>query len=317
MIKILLVDDQNIFCEVLQSWLESVEDFQVLDRANNGQVAVEKVAYLKPDIVLIDIEMPEMDGVTATKIIAKNYPDTKVIILSSHDEDSYLAKALQAGAKGYLIKNTTAEDLVTTIRSISRGYSQMSPGILERIISKVNPAMTVENQPEIELETISKEFDPAILDYTIDQVKRQDLGIFLARLQDFLKIEPYNLAILYLLGVLIKQQENDISLALEYLARGFQEGIKQGLVKENLLLFYREGVKLDRRQAFGWLTQVNSPFNSLDGLDFLLTEAEALFGNNSDQYQSLLLLWQIRMMSSWGEIYAKLCNGVKSLVISD
>jgi DNA-binding NarL/FixJ family response regulator len=315
MIKILLVDDQNIFCEVLQSWLENVEGFQVLDRANNGQMAVEKVAKLKPDIVLIDIEMPTMDGVTATKIIAQNYPDTKVIILSSHDEDSYLAQALQAGAKGYLIKNTTAEDLVTTIRSIYRGYSQMSPGILERIISKVNPSITIENQSEIEIETIIKEFNPVILDHTIDQVIEQNLVNFLPRLQKILEQNPHNLAILYLLGVLTKQQENNFSLALEYLATGFQEGIKQGLLEEDLLLFYREGIKLNSSQVFSWLTQVNSPFNSLDGLEFLLTEAEALFGKTSEQYQDLLLLWQIKIMSSWKAIYGKLNDRVKSLVI--
>jgi len=118
MIDILLVDDQALLCEVLKTWLDVEKDIQVLGVAHNGQEAIEAVEKAQPDIVLMDIDMPEMDGLKATKIIAQRFPKVKVIFLSGHDDDVYLGKSLRAGAKGYLLKNTTADELVQKIRSV-------------------------------------------------------------------------------------------------------------------------------------------------------------------------------------------------------
>ena len=118
MIDILLVDDQALLCEVLKTWLDVEEDIQVAGVAHNGQEAIVQVEKLQPDIVLMDIDMPKMDGLNATKIITQRFPKVKVIFLSGHDDDTYLGKSLRAGAKGYLLKNTTAEELVRKIRSV-------------------------------------------------------------------------------------------------------------------------------------------------------------------------------------------------------
>ena len=118
MINILLVDDQALLCEVLKTWLDVEEDLIVAGLAHDGQEAIIKVEELKPDIVLMDIDMPKMDGLSATKIICQRFPETKVVVLSGHDDDAYLGKSLRAGAKGYLLKNTTAEELVLKIRSV-------------------------------------------------------------------------------------------------------------------------------------------------------------------------------------------------------
>ncbi|MEL6501267.1 MAG: response regulator [Cyanobacteria bacterium J06623_1] len=118
MITILLVDDQALLCEVLKTWLDVEKDINVLGIAHNGQDAIAKVEELQPDVVLMDIDMPQMDGLQATKIISQRFSKVKVIILSGHDDDVYLGKSLRAGAKGYLLKNTTADELVKKIRSV-------------------------------------------------------------------------------------------------------------------------------------------------------------------------------------------------------
>ncbi|MEL6927526.1 MAG: response regulator transcription factor [Cyanobacteria bacterium J06600_6] len=118
MINILLVDDQALLCEVLKNWLNVEKDIQVVGVANDGQEAIAQVEQLQPDVVLMDIDMPKMNGLQATKIISQRFPKVRVIFLSGHDDDVYLGKSLRAGAKGYLLKNTTAEELVKKIRSV-------------------------------------------------------------------------------------------------------------------------------------------------------------------------------------------------------
>ncbi len=126
MINILLVDDQTLLCEVLKTWLDIEEDLQVIGVAYNGQEAIAKVEELRPNIVLMDIDMPKMDGLNATSIICQRFPNTKIIVLSGYD-DTYLGKSLQAGAKSYLLKNTTAEELVLEIRSVYNKINLLEP----------------------------------------------------------------------------------------------------------------------------------------------------------------------------------------------
>jgi DNA-binding NarL/FixJ family response regulator len=125
MIRILLVDDQALLCEVLKTWLEVEQDFEVVGIARNGEEGIEKVDALRPDIVLIDIEMPGMNGLNATTIIRQRFPEVKVIVLSAHDDDAYVGKSVRAGAKGYILKNTTAEELAAKIRTINNGSEEL------------------------------------------------------------------------------------------------------------------------------------------------------------------------------------------------
>jgi hemolysin D len=132
-IRILIVDDQNFVCKMLQYSLESQLDLEVVGMVNNGQDAFNRIEQLRPDIVLVDIEMPGMNGIAIARTIREQYAQTKVLILSSHDDDSYIRDALQAGAKGYLLKNTPPEELAHAIRFVQRGYLQLGPGLFEKL----------------------------------------------------------------------------------------------------------------------------------------------------------------------------------------
>ncbi|MBI4781313.1 MAG: response regulator transcription factor [Oscillatoriophycideae cyanobacterium NC_groundwater_1537_Pr4_S-0.65um_50_18] len=145
MIRLLLVEDQEVVREGLKTLLELKPDLQVVGEAGNGQQAVERVHSLNdqdllPDVILMDIRMPIMDGVTATQIICQAFPDIKVLVFTTFDDAKYVAEALQVGAKGYLLKDIPSEELAEVIRSIHRGYTQFSPGILEKMMA--NPAAT-------------------------------------------------------------------------------------------------------------------------------------------------------------------------------
>ena len=168
MIDILLVDDQALLCEVLKTWLDIEQDIRVVGLAHNGEEAIQKVEELKPDIVLMDIDMPQMNGLNATKIISQRFPEVKVIFLSGHDDDAYLGKSLRAGAKGYLLKSTTAEELVSKIRSVYNNTNLLNSVVNEKSIE------SIQNQLEELLKTYQKKLQSKLDEYenTIGQSDR-------------------------------------------------------------------------------------------------------------------------------------------------
>jgi DNA-binding NarL/FixJ family response regulator len=134
MIQILIVDDQHIIRQGIKSMLECNTDMQVVGEAENGQKAIDKIAILHPDIALIDIRMPVMDGVAATKIISQSYPQTKVLVLTTFDDDEYVSQAMRLGAKGYLLKDTEPAEIAAAIRAVCKGHTQLGPGLLEKVL---------------------------------------------------------------------------------------------------------------------------------------------------------------------------------------
>jgi DNA-binding NarL/FixJ family response regulator len=140
MIQILLVEDQEIVRRGLRTLLSSQPDLEVVGEAEQGQQALEVMERLRsqntqPDIALMDIQMPVMDGVTATRLLTEQYPNTKIVVLTTFGDHQLVAQALRNGAKGYLLKDTPLAELAEVIRSIHRGYTQFGPGILEKIIA--------------------------------------------------------------------------------------------------------------------------------------------------------------------------------------
>ncbi len=144
MIRLLLVDDQTIIRQGLRSLLESKPDLQVVGDAENGQSAIQQVEAKKPDVVLMDIRMPLMDGVAATQIICQRFTNTKVLVLTTFDDHEYVSRAMQFGAMGYLLKDTPSEELAQAIRAVYRGYTHMGPGLFEKVISN-SPAKLPES----------------------------------------------------------------------------------------------------------------------------------------------------------------------------
>lgn len=143
-ICLLLVDDQIIIRQGLRSLLESQPDLQVVGDAENGQQALDLLESLKgtplqPDVVLIDVRMPVMDGVAATQQITQHFPHVKVLVLTTFDDDEYVAQAMRFGAKGYLLKDTPSAELAVAIRAIYQGYTHLGPGLFEKALQISQP----------------------------------------------------------------------------------------------------------------------------------------------------------------------------------
>lgn len=136
MIKVLLVDDQHLIRQGLKALLELESDLDVVGEAENGQEAIKLVSELSPDVVLMDVRMPIMDGVAATKKIHDDFPAIKILVLTTFDDNSYVTAVLQNGAIGYLLKDTPSEELAVAIRAIYKGYTQLGPGIIKKLVSQ-------------------------------------------------------------------------------------------------------------------------------------------------------------------------------------
>jgi DNA-binding NarL/FixJ family response regulator len=147
MIRLLLVDDQSLICQGLKAMLSLEDDLEVVGVANNGEQALIQVEALRPDVVLMDVRMPAMDGREATRKICQQYPQTKVLVLSTFDDSQYIADAIRAGAKGYLLKDMPSEELAQAIRAVHRGYAQLGPGLLEKFAASVGTSAAAA-QPE-------------------------------------------------------------------------------------------------------------------------------------------------------------------------
>ncbi len=134
MIRLLLVDDQTLVRQGFRVLLEAHEDIQVIGEAENGTQAIRQVEVLHPDIVLLDVRMPQMDGVAAAQTICQQFDDVKVLMLSTFNDAAYIHRAIRFGAIGYLLKDTNAEELVQAIRMAYQGYTQFGPGLFQQAI---------------------------------------------------------------------------------------------------------------------------------------------------------------------------------------
>jgi two-component system response regulator NreC len=132
-IRIVLADDHVLVRQGLKTMLEH-EGFQVVAEASDGQDALRHVELLKPEIVVMDISMPTLNGLNAAREMSRTCPKTKAILLTQHDERQYVSEALDAGVKGYVLKNQAASDLLLAIRQVSRGQVYLSPGVSRAVM---------------------------------------------------------------------------------------------------------------------------------------------------------------------------------------
>lgn len=157
MIKILIADDQELIRQSLQIILGAEPGLEVTDSVENGKEVIRSIRKEKPDVILMDIRMPEMDGVVCTQIIKENYPDIKIIVLTTFDDDEYVFNALKYGASGYLLKGIQTKELVDAIRKVYQGTSMINEDITSKVVSmfsrmaQTNLAIQVDEQQTAEL----------------------------------------------------------------------------------------------------------------------------------------------------------------------
>lgn len=146
-IKVLLVDDHTVVRQGLRVLMQSEEDMEVVGEAENGRQAVGLVRKSPPDVVVMDVAMPLMNGLEATRQVLKCAPTTKVLVLTSYGDDDCVEQLMQAGACGYLIKQTAANDLLKAIREVQRGNAYFSPAIAKRLRDQCRQAFTTGQSP--------------------------------------------------------------------------------------------------------------------------------------------------------------------------
>jgi Response regulator containing a CheY-like receiver domain and an HTH DNA-binding domain len=134
MIKVIIADDQELIRQSLQIILRAEKDIDVIDTVANGVEVIRSVRKEKPDVILMDIRMPEMDGVVCTEIIKENYTDIKIIILTTFDDDEYVFNALKYGASGYLLKGISTKELADAIRKVYHGTAMINEDIASKVV---------------------------------------------------------------------------------------------------------------------------------------------------------------------------------------
>ena len=136
-IRVVITDDQSLIRLGFRMVLEAADDIEVVGEAADGAAAVDAVAALAPDVVLMDVRMPGMDGIEATRRIRRNHPGTRVLVLTTFDLDEYAFGALRAGAGGFLLKDAEREELVGAVRAVAAGEATLSPRVTRRMIELV------------------------------------------------------------------------------------------------------------------------------------------------------------------------------------
>ena len=134
MVKVLIADDQELIRESLKIILDSKPDIEATDAVSDGLEVIRSIREKRPDIILLDIRMPRLDGVSCTKIIKEGYPDIKIIILTTFDDDEYVFNALKYGASGYLLKGISMDSLVEAINTVYQGQAMINPDIASKVL---------------------------------------------------------------------------------------------------------------------------------------------------------------------------------------
>ncbi len=154
--RVLIADDQKLFAENLQSVLGfRSKDFEVVAIAANGRQAVEAVRELKPELVLMDVRMPVLDGVQATRLIHQEFPGIPILVLTSFDDDEYIVEAMQHGAMGYILKDTPFNELLAALHAVREGTASFSPSVVTKLLHR-GPAANAPGSPPPWLADLSR-----------------------------------------------------------------------------------------------------------------------------------------------------------------
>jgi DNA-binding NarL/FixJ family response regulator len=158
-IRVLIADDQAIARQGLQVILSIEKDIEVVGLAKDGQEAVEMVENLQPDLVLMDLKMPRLNGVQATKAIKEKFPNVSILVLTTYDLDDWVANAIRNGANGYLLKDTPPQDLITAIRGTVQGKSYVDPNVAGKVLQQMQHSLVAAPRLELSEALTERELD--------------------------------------------------------------------------------------------------------------------------------------------------------------
>ena len=173
--RLLLCDDHAMFRQGLRSILETEEGFRVIGEAATGREAVRYALQTRPDVILMDIQMPELDGVAATKTILDELPAARVIILTMYRQDRYVFEAIKAGARGYMLKDADANDLISAIRRVAEGETLLNAEMAASILEEFNKVKEVPEHPEHPISELT-EREAAILRLLAQGASNQEIA---------------------------------------------------------------------------------------------------------------------------------------------
>ncbi len=222
-IRVLLVDDQEIVRQGLTTILKYAPGIEVVGQAGDGEEAVALAHALRPDVVLMDLKMPRLGGIPATRRICAELPDTQVIILTTYDTDDLVFEGIKAGAKGYLLKDATSETLLEAIRGVMRGESQLDPGVARKVLNEFQrlasqaPAHrpTLDTQDELIIESLTPR-EEEVLRLLVEGLSNKEIGARLHLTEGTVKN--------YVSNIIAKLQANDRTHAVvTALRRGLVE----------------------------------------------------------------------------------------------
>jgi DNA-binding NarL/FixJ family response regulator len=192
-LRIVLADDQVLFVESLKYVLEErAKDIEIIGVAHDGREAVELAMKLSPDLILMDVRMPRLDGVQATRQIHELYPKMKIVMLTTFEDDDYFKVALQFGAVGYLLKNIPPEELIRSIRAIRGSIPPVSPEMVKRLISHGGSGDYAAERPLAALESLTTR-EKEILDLLLNAYENKDISRHLGISEQTVKNHVHNL----------------------------------------------------------------------------------------------------------------------------
>lgn len=216
MIKILIADDQELIRESLKIILSTNNEFEVIDTVGSGKEVVESIRRHIPDIILMDVRMPDMDGVQCTKFVKEVYPEIKVIVLTTFDDDEYIFSALKYGASGYLLKGVSLDELTSAIKTVLQGGAIFNPNVASKV-TKIFSEMAKNN---IVAERIHDEDLPNLSDTEWKIIQQVSQGLSNKEIAEILKFTEGTMRN-YLSVILDKLQLRDrTQLAIWYIHRG-------------------------------------------------------------------------------------------------
>ncbi len=198
-IRLLIVDDQRLMREGLRTLLELERGFEIAGEAGDGQAALDRYAELQPDVVLMDIRMPGMDGVEATRRLHKAWPNARVIILTTFNDDAYVFEGLRAGALGYLLKDVSGQELANAVRTVASGGALIDPSVARKVVDEFARLTPPARAPDAGLAEPLSERERDVLRLLAEGLSNREIGLKLSLTEGTVK--NYVTNVLHKIGV--------------------------------------------------------------------------------------------------------------------